>query len=574
MKTSRPVQSITKICFVALVLLPFTISGNKLSAATYYWDTNGINASSGAAEGTWDSGTTALWTTDSTGQSTPAIATTATNDTVIFSAGTNGTAGTVTVSGTQFAQYLVINQSGLTFQGGQIGSSSALVTATIGASATINSNFNGSLTFSASNQTVTLSGGGLLSGNGSYVFNAATTAIAATSAVNLASGAYTNNATTRFNIGNITNPGSTGLTIGNGVTLASGGVYVWIGYGADGVVTLDGGNWTHSLGLIIGRANNGLLTVKSGTLTNTGNAINNGITVGNDGGGKLDVQGGVITTNYLNIGCIPTAGSSRSGIMLVSGGTTNINTLTFGNGYSGASTAGSGTLAISDGLVNIGAGGIVNGVSTSGTYKYSIVLSGGTLGSYNNANWNSSLNMTLATGTKGNVTFDGGSHSITLSGVLSGTGGLNVGGGTLLLSGANTYTGNTLITAQLQLTNGAQLTFKIGANGNNTYLGGSGLLVTNGGFLFDLTGASANGGDQWIIVQSTLQTQYGANFWIGDTVGGQWSDDSGIWTSASGTYQFDQSQGILSVIPEPSSVVLLLGGGTLLLALAGPRRRA
>jgi hypothetical protein len=305
-----------------------------------------------------------------------------------------------------------------------------------------------------------------------------------------------------------------------------------------------------------------------------------GISIGFNGTGQLDITGtGVVNTYFLALGRTDGAAGTAAGTVNISGGTANIyNTLYFGAGYGGigtASTTGtvSSQLNVSGGILKIGQGGIIN-ASTGSGYGYSVILNGGTLATTGTTGWSSSVNMTLQKGANGNVTFDGGSHSITLSGILSGTGGLNVGGGTLLLSGANTYTGNTLITAQLQLTNGAQLTFKIGANGNSNYLGGSGGLDADGGFLFDLTGASTNGGDQWIIVQSTLQTQYGANFWIGDTIGGQWSDDSGIWTSASGTYQFDQSQGILSVIPEPSSVVLLLGGGTLLLALAGPRRRA
>jgi fibronectin-binding autotransporter adhesin len=81
--------------------------------------------------------------------------------------------------------------------------------------------------------------------------------------------------------------------------------------------------------------------------------------------------------------------------------------------------------------------------TTSGNYD--INLGGGTVGA--EASWSSSLNMNL-TGSNGPVTFDTVGNHITLSGTLSGNGGLIVtGSGTLELSGANTYTGDTTVNA-------------------------------------------------------------------------------------------------------------------------------
>jgi len=66
-------------------------------AATKYWDINGATAGAGGAtpSGTWDTGTTANWSTDSAG----AIATTtwAASDAAVFSAGGDAT-GTFTVT--------------------------------------------------------------------------------------------------------------------------------------------------------------------------------------------------------------------------------------------------------------------------------------------------------------------------------------------------------------------------------------------------------------------------------------------------------------------------------------------
>jgi autotransporter-associated beta strand protein len=77
-----------------------------------------------------------------------------------------------------------------------------------------------------------------------------------------------------------------------------------------------------------------------------------------------------------------------------------------------------------------------------------ITLSGGTVGAL--ANWSSSLPMTLGT-VNGNITFQcadsfGSPHNISLGGALTGSGGLYVtGGGTLTLSGANSFAGSTVI---------------------------------------------------------------------------------------------------------------------------------
>lgn len=107
--------------------------------------------------------------------------------------------------------------------------------------------------------------------------------------------------------------------------------------------------------------------------------------------------------------------------------------------------------------------------------SYQINLGGGTVAAQ--AGWSSSLNMNL-TGINGPVTFSPAGNTITLAGVLSGTGGLTVaGGGTLELSGANSYTGDTTVnsgsTLKLDSTSNSSGTFKLagGATLNLSYGG-------------------------------------------------------------------------------------------------------
>lgn len=173
------------------------------------------------------------------------------------------------------------------------------------------------------------------------------------------------------------------------------------------------------------------------------------------------------------------------------------------------------------------------------------------------------------------------SHSISVdnfnakSGALSNVGQLNgdlvkTTAGTLILSGTNTYTGNTTVSAgTLNLSQNAALTFVIGANGVNNQINGTGTAFLDGNFVFNLSGADTTDGNSWLIVDvTTLNETFGSNF----AVYGFSDAGGGDWTLAAGpqTWTFQESTGVLSVIPEPSSILLLSMGGLLL--LAGRRR--
>lgn len=154
-----------------------------------------------------------------------------------------------------------------------------------------------------------------------------------------------------------------------------------------------------------------------------------------------------------------------------------------------------------------------------------------------------------------------------------------IGTGTQTLGGQNTYTGNTTVSGgELNLADNAKLTFKIGITGTagtagvNNWITGTGSLQLNGDFSFDVSTAALVENNSWNIVDmANLSETYGGTFSVlgfANQGGGVWKMQSGVWI-----WTYDQSTSILSVVPEPSTLVLgLLGGIGMLVVLR--RRRA
>jgi autotransporter-associated beta strand protein len=284
-------------------------------------------------------------------------------------------------------------------------------------------------------------------------------------------------------------------------------------------------------------------------------------------------------------------------------------TLSGTNSYSGGTTIQTGRLIIAadsalptTGAVQVGNGGddrLIFNAGGSPTFNQSITLASGaalvmrqaatltnvtlpTAGTvvFNKDNASTvgfSLDSDVAL--TGDLTVDvgGGStaptQAVTLAGDFSGGFGLIKNQvGELVLSGTNTYTGNTTVSdGTLTLSDTSEMRFLVGASGVNNAISGSGTVNLEGMLVFDLTSAGTNIGDFWNIVDvGSLSEFYASSFGVSSTLGA-FDETAGIWKiSENGqTYEFSQATGLLTVIPEPSAALL---GGLGLLALLRRRR--
>ena len=205
----------------------------------------------------------------------------------------------------------------------------------------------------------------------------------------------------------------------------------------------------------------------SGAIMQSGgtHAVSGGIYIGFDllSGGTYNLCGsGLLTASAEYLGYF------GSGSFTQSGGTNLLSSgIVFGH-YPGTS----GTYDLNGGLLSLSSLGMTSG-SGAATFNFG----GGTLGANSALGWSSSLAMTL-TGIGGNATVDTTGGNITLTGNLSGPGGLNkVGAGTLFLTGSNSYSGSTIVSggtlsiAQIGLSDSAAVSIASGAMMNLGFTG-------------------------------------------------------------------------------------------------------
>ncbi len=169
------------------------------------------------------------------------------------------------------------------------------------------------------------------------------------------------------------------------------------------------------------------------------------------------VNGGTATINMPGefCGTLPLGGTAGSGTVQMTGGSLCVTSYEYvGDSGRGIFTQSGGTNSIgsslylgnnagSNGTYNLNGGVLVISSLNTGLGTAAFNFNGGTLQA--SSSFSSSLPMTIGIGSSG-TTLNTAGFAVTLSGSLSGPGGLTKsGGGTLTLSGSNTYGGGTAV---------------------------------------------------------------------------------------------------------------------------------
>ena len=311
------------------------------------------------------------------------------------------------------------------------------------------------------------------------------------------------------------------------------------GLAGSGEFVQSGGTNTISGYMTINTANTGgetpsraVYTLNSGTLT-----AGVGEYVGSfffEGAGVFTQNGGTNTTGLLSIASF----AGTSGTYNLNGGTLNLTSLRKGNG--------------------------------TATFNFG----GGTLQAL--ASFSTNVPMTL-TGVNDDASMDTAEHDVTFTGQLSGSGGLNkLGTGSLILSAANTYTGDTaVLDGTLRLDSTGSLTLAIDEAGNSGITIAAGAEVDLFGAVRLHVGNLSDSAKTWTLINNSGTLKYEPSFALTMDDGTPFVQSNDIWVCSNGLQQwtFTEATGVLSLVtaPEPSSVVLLAISGVCL--LVGARRR-
>ncbi|MDO4856578.1 MAG: autotransporter-associated beta strand repeat-containing protein [Thermoguttaceae bacterium] len=361
----------------------------------------------------------------------------------------------------------------------QLGNYQAVSGVTVGANGTlkVQTTVRNQGTVGPLDQTITLSGGTLTT-----LDDQTTTTVniplvlteGTTSKLDVPSGkTFTLNSATISGSGmlNVTGDGSfnlSGTTTLSGKMTRSGNVFMT---NSASLTVANGGSFTTTSNLCLRGAT---LTVQDGATANIGRIVicdaNNATSSVTQSGGTVNITGTNNThttsasfmighwpggaTYTLSGGTLNSLGADMhltwdcNGTFTATGGTANL----LGIIMEDHNANRVGTVNLEGARLNIGASGITRS-NLSSVVAHTVNLKSGTLGAL--ADWSSPLNMNLTSGAvkidtakwdaaAGASTTTG--QTITLSGALSGTGGITkVGEGTLILSGQNTYTGTTVV---------------------------------------------------------------------------------------------------------------------------------
>jgi hypothetical protein len=382
--------------------------------------------------------------------------------------------------------------------------------------------------------------------------------------VNTSYGAYTQTGGTT-NVGGFL---AVGLGTGTGVFTQTGGIYTQTtspvtngaSAGSNGLMRLNGSavfnvNGTGDNGLWVGESGTGRLSVAGNAAINIA-VGNSGLQLGRvaAGVGIVNLLGGNVTTPSVNKG-------AGTGTLNFNGGTLTSNTAsaTFLTGLTSTYVyAGGGTIANGGNAITIAQpllAPVANGVSATGlTVSGSgfiapplVQITGGDgTGATAVAEVDANGNLTgititnpgsgytvapafsLVGGGIGNTGTIGGSATL----VPNDSGSMTfTGAAATILSGQNTYTGNTVVNSgtTFGITSTGGLAFKPGANHVSNKVTGAGTAAFDGAFNIDLTGAAIANGNTWTLVDVSAKSYSGVSF----TIPG-FTEASDVWTKVDG----------------------------------------
>lgn len=330
---------------------------------------------------------------------------------------------------------------------------------------------------------------------------------------------------------------------------------VWMTTGVTSNVTIGGtAALTLSGNTISGNVGLGILVDNTSTYTLT---INAPLTVGsaqswmNNSGNLLTVSAVNLNANALTI-----KGTGNTTISGVISGSTTAGTLT---------KAGAGTLSLSGtnsfiGALAVQAGTLsiatINNASISGTLGNSAIAvtlgnTGGVTGTleYSGGTASSTKTFTMATGGTGAFQIDTTGTTLTLSGVIGGSGALSkTGSGILALTGANTYSGGTVINAGTLVAN------------TSASLGASGAVTTINAGTLELS-ASFSSTRNFVLnnAASTIMVDPTQTFTVGNVLSGS----GALNKTGTGTLQLNGANTYTGATNVSAGAVILGAGASL-----------
>jgi autotransporter-associated beta strand protein len=228
---------------------------------------------------------------------------------------------------------------------------------------------------------------------------------------------------------------------------------------------------------------NGTLTVNGGTFDLNGNSES--LPALSDGGvstGTITSTSGAATLTFSGANPVSFSGAITGPISLTSSGGATI-TLSGSNSYTGPTTVSSGTIVAASNSALGSSSASTAGLVLSGTAAADFTSASPAIASLTGVTANSVVLGNSATSSPTQLIVGGNGLTTTFAGVISdlhatnsaAMGSLNVAGGTLVLTGTNTYTGTTSIAM------GA--TLQLGNNGSTGALAGAGGPITDNGTL-------------------------------------------------------------------------------------------